>query len=148
MRASSLACLAALTLMAGGAARAYDKAQPPPVSASGAALRPAATPQKLVDLNRASRAELKTLPGIGEQEAKRIIEGRPYKSKTDLVTKQLLELSAYDRVKRQVVVDHRGIASRPKPRVASGAVSAAVASPAPAAAAAGTALRPGSRAGP
>ena len=102
-------------------ARAYDKAHPPPVAASAAAVGSPTAAQKLVDLNRASRAELKTLPGFGDAEAQRIIEGRPYNSKADLATQQVLGLAAYDQVKRQVVVDHRGTASRSKPRVASSA---------------------------
>ncbi|UCH16460.1 MAG: helix-hairpin-helix domain-containing protein, partial [Burkholderiales bacterium] len=40
-----------------------------------------AAKEKLIDVNSASRAELKTLPGIGDAEADKIIAGRPYLSK-------------------------------------------------------------------
>jgi len=44
-------------------------------------------PEKLIDLNNASVAELKTLPGVGDVEAQKIIAARPFKSKAELVTK-------------------------------------------------------------
>lgn len=62
-----------------------------------------------------------TLPGIGEPEAGRIVKGRPYKSKTDLVTKKVLDLDAYDRLSQRVVVEHRRAAPRPRPASSSAA---------------------------
>lgn len=47
-------------------------------------------PARLVDLNSASIAELKTLPGIGDAEAKRIVAARPYPSKAKLVASKVL----------------------------------------------------------
>lgn len=114
--AAALAAAATAVGLAAGLARAYDRAHPPLAPAAGTAVvRPAAAAEKRVDLNRASRAELKTLPGIGDAQAERIVAGRPYKSKTDLVTRNVLELAAYDQVRRQVVVDHRQAAPRPQP---------------------------------
>jgi competence protein ComEA len=62
---------------------------------------PAAT--KLVDINTAKRDELKTLPGIDDALAAKIIAGRPYGSKTWLVSKDLLSLEAYDRISKQII---------------------------------------------
>lgn len=57
---------------------------------------------KKVDLNNASLDELKTLPTVGDAEAKKIIEHRPYKSKGELVTKAGLPEGVYHAVKRKV----------------------------------------------
>jgi DNA uptake protein ComE-like DNA-binding protein len=58
--------------------------------------------EKKVDLNNASLAELKTLPTVGDAEAKKIIAHRPYKSKGELVTKAGLPEGVYHAVKHRV----------------------------------------------
>ena len=58
---------------------------------------------KPVDINHASKSELKTLPGVGDVEAARIIAGRPYGSKAYLVTKGIILRGLYEGVKNQVI---------------------------------------------
>ncbi|MGC1619238.1 MAG: helix-hairpin-helix domain-containing protein [Candidatus Acidiferrum sp.] len=58
--------------------------------------------QKKVDLNAATVDELTDLPGIGKHEARRIIAGRPYKDKHELVTKKILSAAAYEKLKNDV----------------------------------------------
>jgi DNA uptake protein ComE-like DNA-binding protein len=60
--------------------------------------------KKTVDLNAASEDELTGLPGVGKHEAKRIIAGRPYHDKHDLVSKKVLTTSAYEKLKDDVAV--------------------------------------------
>jgi DNA uptake protein ComE-like DNA-binding protein len=60
--------------------------------------------QKTVDLNAASGDELTGLPGVGQHEAKRIMAGRPYKDKHELVSKKIMSASAYEKLKDDVDV--------------------------------------------
>jgi DNA uptake protein ComE-like DNA-binding protein len=60
--------------------------------------------QKTVDLNAASQEELTGLPGVGPHEAKRIMAGRPYKDKHELVSKKVMSASAYEKLKDDVDV--------------------------------------------
>ena len=60
--------------------------------------------QKTVDLNSASEDELTGLPGIGQHEARRIVSGRPYKDKHELVSKKIMSASTYERLKDDVDV--------------------------------------------
>lgn len=66
--------------------------------------RKAATKVKRVDLNTASAKALKTLPGIGDAEAARIIAGRPYGSKAWLVTKKIIPDGIFVNINNRIFV--------------------------------------------
>ena len=56
----------------------------------------------------AFKNELKDLPGIGDVMAQKIIDGRPYRSKRDLLTRKIIPASAYNSISNRIV------ASQPK----------------------------------
>jgi competence protein ComEA len=84
----------------GPAASAPAPAGSAPVSAKKGAPPP---PAKLIDINSASRAELKTLPGIGDTEADKIIAGRPYLSKVHIVTESGIPQGVYQSIRHRIV---------------------------------------------
>jgi competence protein ComEA len=67
-----------------------------------------AASQSLLDINTATPGQLTVLPGVGDVYAKRIIDGRPYTAKNQLVQRGILPQNTYDKIKDQI------IAHRPK----------------------------------
>ena len=70
------------------------KSTPPPAAAKSGAL---------LDLNSASIADLKALPGIGDVYSKKIVDGRPYARKDQLVSKNIVPQATYDKIKDMVI---------------------------------------------
>jgi competence protein ComEA len=106
-----LAVLAGL-LIAGCAVRRGEAQTAPataPTPPSQTISQKIAASKELLDINTATPDQLKALSGIGDAYTQRIIAGRPYTAKNQLVTRGVIPQAAYDKVKDQI------IAHRPKP---------------------------------
>ncbi|MGE5337104.1 MAG: ComEA family DNA-binding protein, partial [Gemmatimonadota bacterium] len=106
----------ALCACAGAAAAAETSSSTAPASGHPPVVKkkPSAVPAfKLIDINSASREQLKTLPGIGDAEAAKIIAGRPYLSKADLASNKILPTGVYLSIRKLIIARQTGT---PKPR--------------------------------
>jgi len=72
-------------------------------SKAAAANAKSAVKSRIIDINSASEAELKAVPGIGDTYATKIIAGRPYTNKTQLKSRNIMPAPVYDKVKDLVV---------------------------------------------
>ncbi|MEP6960826.1 MAG: helix-hairpin-helix domain-containing protein [Acidobacteriota bacterium] len=81
------------------------KAAPSPkaTTAPKAAPAPKAAKVALLDINSATAAQLAELPGIADAYSKKIIDGRPYSGKDDLVSRNIVPQATYDKIKGMII---------------------------------------------
>ena len=88
----------ALSLVSGTAG-----AQASASSAAGSAMAAAQNMAEKLDINTATLDQLKALPGIGDAYSQKIIAGRPYRAKNQLVQKKIIPQAVYEKIRDMIV---------------------------------------------
>jgi competence protein ComEA len=102
MNTVRLITFAMAVIVFGGAIAANPMANAPLTEQTGKGQRSEAAAD-LIDINHANAAKLKALPGIGDAYAAAIVKNRPYKNKTQLLSKGIIPQATYSRIRDKII---------------------------------------------
>ena len=97
-----------LSLVSGAMGQAAAKPAAPAASAQASAMGE----EDKLDINTATKDQLKALPGIGDAYSQKIIDGRPYRTKRDLLNKKIIPLATYNKISARIIAK-QGTTTKP-----------------------------------
>ncbi len=109
MRTKFLVFLLTTALVLSGTFTSAAAQSAPTGTSQSAKTKPAAADK--LDINSATKDQLRALPGIGDTYSEKIIAGRPYRTKRDLVTKKIIPAATYEKIKDQIIA-HQATATK------------------------------------